>query len=106
MIGEAIAPADVGIEFDEVPLDDTFIVLPDEPEEVTQAGVYIAEQSRERKRTGTIIAVGPEVKEPLGKGVRVRMTGIPMVVIDLDDGRQAYIVNRTDIATVLRSISS
>ncbi len=85
--------------FDETPLDLNFIVEPDAPDEMS-GGLTIPEGSRELKYTGTVVAIGREVKEPLAVGVRVRWHYTPSSVIRKDKA-VFYVMSRGDIATIL-----
>ena len=84
----------------EFPIDDNFLVEPDAPEEVSAAGVHIT--APVPKNTGTIIACGADVKPPLKRGVRVRWVFPPNTAITINK-IQYYLMNRSDIGTIITS---
>lgn len=90
------------VEVCESPLDDNFLVVPDPPDESSEAGLHIPGAARAVKMTGTVVACGPLVKEPIFNGVRVRWHFTPSNAIEID-GAAVFVMNRSDIATIIPS---
>lgn len=78
-----------------VPLNSQVLVAPDKPREMTEGGIALPSTAQERKTTGTIVSVGPDVTN-LERAQRVifgRHAGYPW-----DD---LLILNETDIMGVI-----
>jgi len=51
------------------PLGDRMVVKPTEQEDVTSSGIYLPETAKEKPQQGTIISVGPGVRDEDGKRI-------------------------------------
>ena len=91
------------------PLHDKLIVERDEAETQTASGIYIPESSKDRPKTGTVIAVGDgrlntETGERVAMGVangdKIIFTSYAGTEIKLD-GDEYLIMNESDILAIV-----
>lgn len=91
------------------PLHDKLIVERDEAESVTSSGIYLPESSKDRPKTGTVIAVGDgrlntetgeRVAMSVKKGDKIIFTSYAGTEIKLD-GDEYLIMNEGDILAIV-----
>ena len=88
-------------------MNDNIIVKRDDPEEETQEGLLLPEQTRELKQTGTVLAVGPGKIIKSGKRVPMEFKVGDKVLIGNvvsyihHDGEDVLIVQEKNILGIL-----
>lgn len=91
------------------PIGDNYLILPDKESEEKTSGAITPEESRDKPKTGTIVAVGPGIQAP-DNGIFIRMqaderdrvlfsrfSASPIMI----DDKQYLIISQRDLLLIL-----
>jgi len=80
---------------------DMFLVQPDKPEAVTQAGIIIPDAAQERHSTGVVRLKGPDVSEQIHVGDRVVWLWDAEKNLQLGKGMEFHVMTERDLACAI-----
>ena len=90
------------------PLGDRVVVKPSEQEEQTASGIFLPETAKEKPQQGTIVAVGPGVRNESGERVALAAEEGHTVVDAKDagttiklDGDEYLILKESDVLAIV-----
>lgn len=86
------------------PVGERIIITPEPQQDTTASGIYIPEDAKEKKKRGTVVAVGTDKNGntlPLENGETVVYGGYSNEEIEVD-GQDYVIIDYKDILAVLR----
>ena len=92
------------------PLGDRIVVKPSEQEEQTASGIFLPETAKEKPQQGSIVAVGPGVRDDSGERVAMDVEVGNIVLyakyagtnIKLD-GQEYLILKESDVLAIVES---
>ncbi len=92
------------------PLGDRIVVKPSEQEEQTASGIFLPETAKEKPQQGSIVAVGPGVRNDSGERVAMDVTEGDVVLyaryagttIKID-GEEILILKESDVLAIVES---
>ena len=91
------------------PLGDRIVVKPSEQEEQTASGIFLPETAKEKPQQGSIVAVGPGVRNDAGDRVAMDVAEGDTVIVSKyggtevkADGQTYKILNQGDILALVK----